>query len=219
MLAFLCSCPSPVSYPQALDWQSQLLQQRLSNPDRADVLLLMEHLPVYTLGRGASLDFIRSPDLPFPLHRVGRGGEVTHHCLGQLVGYPIFNLHRHQTDLHWYLRQLEQILIDVIQAYDLPADRKRGLTGVWIGDVKVAAIGIQVKRWITCHGFSLNICPDLKGFEAIVPCGIDQYAVGSLQQFKPEISYSEVQQKVIQGFGQIFQLDFLCHAPWELGLS
>lgn len=211
-------CGGQVPYAQALQWQTQLVQQRLANPDLPDVLLLLEHPPVYTLGRGSSLAFVRSP-LPFPLVRVGRGGEVTHHCPGQLVGYPILNLQRHQPDLHWYLRHLEQVLIEVVQSYRLPADRRPGLTGVWVGDVKVAAIGIQVKRWLTCHGFALNICPDLRGFEAIVPCGITEYGVGSLQQFLPNIDYGEVQQRLIQEFAQGFTLRFQPRSLLEMGLS
>ncbi|MFZ4667134.1 MAG: lipoyl(octanoyl) transferase LipB [Prochlorotrichaceae cyanobacterium] len=201
-------CAGLVPYAQALDWQMQLVQQRREQPDLPDVLLLLEHPVVYTLGRGSSQAFLRFPERSLPLHRVGRGGEVTYHCPGQLVGYPIFNLQRHQPDLHWYLRQLEQVIIDVICTYHLPADRKVGLTGVWIGDVKVAAIGIQVKRWITSHGFALNISPDLTGFEAIVPCGIEEYGVGSLQQFIPDICYEEVQNRLIEQFARSFYLKF-----------
>jgi lipoyl(octanoyl) transferase len=201
-----------VPYPEALTWQEQWVAERLHNPNLPDLLLLLEHPPVYTLGRGASLEFVRTLPEGVTLHRVGRGGEVTYHAPGQLVGYPILNLHRHQRDLHWYLRQLEQVLIDVIQQYGLPAQRKTGLTGVWIEGVKVAALGVQVKRWITCHGFALNICPDLAGFNAIVPCGIDQYPVGSLQQFlphlDPETLQHQVQQQVIKSFAAIFQLQF-----------
>lgn len=186
----------------------QLVQQRLINPDLPDVLLVLEHPPVYTLGRGSSPAFLRSSPLPFPVHHTGRGGEVTHHCLGQVVGYPILNLQRHQPDLHWYLRQLEQVLINVLHHYEIPADRKPGLTGVWVQDVKVAAIGIQVKRWITCHGFALNVCPDLRGFEAIVPCGISDYPVGSIQQFRPDLSREVVQEHIIESFGQVFHLNF-----------
>jgi len=202
-------CAGLVPYAQALDWQMQWVQQRCDQPNLPDILLLLEHPIVYTLGRGSSLAFLRCPEHSLPLHRVGRGGEVTYHCPGQLVGYPILNLQRHQPDLHWYLRQLEQVIIDVIRSYHLPADRKVGLTGVWIGDVKVAAIGIQVKRWITSHGFALNICPDLTGFEAIVPCGIEAYRVGSLQQFIPDIAYQEVQCRLIEQFARSFQLQLI----------
>jgi len=214
--ALLC-CAGQVPYPLALQWQMELVQQRLANPDLPDVLLLLEHPPVYTLGRGASLTYLRSLPLPFPVHSIGRGGEVTHHCPGQVVGYPILNLQRHQPDLHWYLRQLEQVLMEVLGSYGIAADRKPGLTGVWVGETKVAALGIQVKRWITCHGFALNVCPDLTGFEAIVPCGIADYPVGSMEQFKPDLSRDAVQQQIIKYFSQGFNLEFQTQTCLEMG--
>lgn len=207
-MSALLWCPGQVAYLQALEWQTQLVRKRLAYPDLPDVLLLLEHPPVYTLGRGSSPAFLRSSPLPFPVHSIGRGGEVTHHCPGQVVGYPILNLQRYQPDLHWYLRQLEQVLIEVLQSYGIPGDRKPGLTGVWVQDVKVAAIGIQVKRWITCHGFALNICPDLSGFEAIVPCGIAEYPVGSVAQFRPDLSQDAIQTRIIESFAQIFKIQF-----------
>jgi lipoyl(octanoyl) transferase len=151
------------------------------------------------------------------VHSIGRGGEVTHHCPGQVVGYPILNLQRHQPDLHWYLRQLEQVLMEVLGSYGIAADRKPGLTGVWVGETKVAALGIQVKRWITCHGFALNVCPDLTGFEAIVPCGIADYPVGSMEQFKPDLSRDAVQQQIIKYFSQGFNLEFQTQTCLEMG--
>lgn len=208
IMSALLWCPGQVAYLQALEWQTQLVRKRLAYPDLPDVLLLLEHPPVYTLGRGSSPAFLRSSPLPFPVHSIGRGGEVTHHCPGQVVGYPILNLQRYQPDLHWYLRQLEQVLIEVLQSYGIPGDRKPGLTGVWVQDVKVAAIGIQVKRWITCHGFALNICPDLSGFEAIVPCGIAEYPVGSVAQFRPDLSQDAIQTRIIESFAQIFKIQF-----------
>jgi lipoyl(octanoyl) transferase len=198
-----------VPYEQALDWQAQLVAQRLENPHLADVLLLLEHPPVYTLGRGATLDHLRfCPDQPpAPLHRIGRGGEVTYHCPGQIVGYPILNLQRHQTDLHWYLRRLEDVLIAVLAQSGLKGDRLAGLTGIWVEGHKVAAIGIQCRRWITQHGFALNVCPDLSGFGAIVPCGIGDRPVGSLAQFCPEFSLADVRRQMISSFATVFQLD------------
>ena len=150
-----------------------------------DVLLLLEHPAVYTLGTGSSQDFLRfdPQDTSYEIHRIERGGEVTYHCPGQLVGYPILNLRYYQQDLHWYLRQLEEVILQVLQSYGLPAERLSGLTGVWVEDHKIAAIGIKVSRWITMHGFAINICPDLTGFTRIVPCGIADKPVGSLAQF------------------------------------
>lgn len=190
--------------------QRSLVEARKHDPTLADALLLLEHPPVYTLGQGASLEFLKfnSTQTAVELHRTERGGEITYHCPGQLVGYPILNLRRYQTDLHWYLRQLEEVLIQVLALNGLSADRLPGLTGVWVDGVKVAAIGIKVSRWITMHGFALNICPDLAGFEQIVPCGIADRSVGSMQQFLPAIDPQQVRQQVIQVFAEVFEVDF-----------
>lgn len=182
--------------------------RRSPQPDR---LLLVEHPPVYTLGQGsttANLKFLES-DPPHPLFRIERGGEVTHHCPGQLVGYPILDLKRHQTDLHWYLRQLEEVVIQTLAVLGISATRQPGLTGVWVGDTKLAAIGIKVSRWITMHGFALNVCPDLSGFEAIVPCGITDKSVGSVVKFCPNLTVAEVVPLVKQAFSQVFELDLV----------
>ena len=197
-------------YTAVLEIQRSLLNQRCENPDLDDVLLLQQHPPTYTLGRGASLEFLKF-DLersPAAIHRVGRGGEVTYHCPGQLVGYPILNLQRHQPDLHWYLRQLESVIIQVLGDYGLVGERIEGLTGVWVEGRKLAAIGIQAKRWITMHGFALNVCPDLSGFEQIVPCGIGDRAVGSMAEFIPNIDLPAVQQRVVYHFGELFNLEW-----------
>ncbi len=195
-------------YTEILEVQLSLLAQRCTNPDLDDVLLLQQHPAVYTLGRGSSLEFLKfDPAQPPPeIHRIGRGGEVTYHCPGQLVGYPILNLQRHQPDLHWYLRELEAVLIDTLADYGLLGERIEGLTGVWVEGHKLAAIGIQARRWITMHGFALNICPDLSGFRQIVPCGIGDRPVGSMAQFIPAIKLADVQQQVIHHFGQRFGL-------------
>ena len=204
-----------VEYQKAWDWQRQLVCDRIHNPHLPDTLILLEHPPVYTLGQGASLDFLKfNPDqTDHLLHRIERGGEVTYHCPGQLVGYPILNLKHHQTDLHWYLRQLEEVLIRALGVYDLKAERIPGLTGVWLHNRKVAAIGIKVSRWITMHGFSLNVNPDLSGFEQIVPCGIHNCSIGSLDQFIPNISMAEMRATVIRQFAQVFHLQLLGDGP------
>ncbi|WP_072621410.1 lipoyl(octanoyl) transferase LipB [Spirulina major] len=198
-------------YPTVWQWQRALLKARLDNPALADVLLLVEHPPVYTLGTGSTLDHLKfdPAQSPAALHRTERGGEVTYHCPGQLVGYPIVNLCRHQPDLHWYLRQLEAVIIQTLAAFGVQGERVPGLTGVWVEGVKVAAIGIKVKRWITMHGFALNVCPDLAGFEQIVPCGIRDRAVGSLVQFVPEVTMAQVRAQVILAFEQIFHCRLL----------
>ena len=183
-----------VPYTQAHNWQKELVAQRIAQPSLPDVLLVLEHPPVYTLGRGADERFLNFDPSKSnsQVYRIERGGEVTYHCPGQLVGYPILNLKRHCQDLHWYLRKLEEVLIQVLSFYGLKGERIAPLTGVWLEGYKVAAIGIKVSRWITMHGFSLNVCPQMNGFERIVPCGISDRPVGSLQQWLPNITCSEV---------------------------
>ena len=212
--------PGRVSYQMAWDWQRSLVTQRKQDPDQADVLLLLEHPPVYTLGHGATLDFLKFDPQQSDIEvcRVERGGEVTYHCLGQIVGYPILNLARYQQDLHWYLRQLEEVIIQVLNRYNLQAERLNGLTGVWIDNHKVAAIGIKVSRWITMHGFALNVCPDLRGFAKIVPCGISDKTVGSLEQFCPNVQLNTIYEEVAIAFSEVFDIALTPVTPEDLGL-
>ena len=164
-------------YLEVLELQRDLCRRKVSGELDADLLLLVEHEPVITLGRG-----LRPGSLPFPpaaLERRGiavvdveRGGDVTYHGPGQLVGYPVLDLRRHREDLHWYLRRLEESLILALGSLGVPAARNAGLTGVWTGGRKIASIGIHVKQWVTYHGFALNVTTDLSYFDLIVPCGI-----------------------------------------------
>jgi lipoyl(octanoyl) transferase len=200
-----------VPYSVAWDQQRSLVSQRIKDPTQDDILLLLEHPPVYTLGQGASLEFLKfdPANVSVEVHRVERGGEVTYHCPGQLVGYPILNLRHYQQDLHWYLRQLEEVLIQLLGVYGLKGDRVAGMTGVWLEGRKVAAIGIKVSRWITMHGFALNVCPDLSGFERIVPCGIADKPVGSLAQFIPDITVEQVRLDVAASFAAVFDVQLI----------
>lgn len=207
-----------IDYKTAWDWQRSLVAARRAQPQLKDVLLLLEHPPVYTLGQGASLEFLKfaPADSQIPLHRIERGGEVTFHAPGQLVAYPIFNLRHYRQDLHWYLRQLEEVIIRVLARYGLSGERIDGLTGVWVEGCKVAAIGIKVSRWITMHGFALNVCPDMKGFQQIVPCGIGDRPVGRMIDFNPEIDWTSVQTAVLQEFAEVFELSLV---PVELPVA
>jgi lipoyl(octanoyl) transferase len=200
-----------IPYSEALTWQRHLLGDRIKNPNLEDVLILLEHPPVYTLGQGANSEFLKfdSTQTMYEVHRVERGGEVTYHCPGQLVGYPILNLQYYQKDLHWYLRQLEEVLIRTLNIYGLQGERHPGFTGVWLEGRKIAAIGIKVSRWITMHGFALNVCPDMTGFERIVPCGIADKPVGSLAQWIPDISLLEVRSHVAQCFAEVFDVELV----------
>ena len=193
-------------YRQAWAYQQALLRLKLTDPNQPDHLLLVEHPPVYTLGTGSKLEFLKfDPEsTEYEVYRTERGGEVTYHCPGQLVGYPILDLRAYRQDLHWYLRQLEAVILQVLYSYNLPGERIPGLTGVWVEGHKVAAIGIKVSRWITWHGFSLNVCPDLAGFQKIVPCGIAHRPVGSVAQFLPEINPAEVQVRLLAAFAETF---------------
>jgi lipoyl(octanoyl) transferase len=202
-------------YIDAHAWQRSLLAERIQNPSLDDVLILLEHPPVYTLGQGATPKFLKfDPDKSnFDIHRVERGGEVTYHCPGQLVGYPILNLQGYHKDLHWYLRQLEEVIIRVLAVYGLAGDRLTGFTGVWLENRKVAAIGIKVSRWITMHGFALNVCPDMTGFQHIVPCGIADKPVASLAEWIPGITCDEVRPHVVQSFAEVFDVDVIESIP------
>jgi lipoyl(octanoyl) transferase len=166
-----------VPYGQALELQRALCRARVTGEVDTDLLLLLEHNPVVTLGRGTRPESLPVPPAELPargveVFDVERGGDVTFHGPGQLVGYPILDLQRLRPDLHWYLRELEGALIDALGEVGVSAGRNPGLTGVWTGPRKIASIGIHVKQWITLHGFALNVTNDLGGFDLIVPCGI-----------------------------------------------
>lgn len=207
----LCGLKIQAITPYSLAWAQQrsLVAARIADPDLPDVLLLLEHPPVYTLGTGSDIKFIKFnlDKTDKEVYRIERGGEVTYHCPGQLVGYPILNLRYYQQDLHWYLRQLEEVILQTIAIYGLSGARIAGLTGVWVEGYKIAAIGIKVSRWITYHGFALNVCPDLSGFAEIIPCGITNKPVGSLQQFLPNISLMQVQQDLSRVFASVFGVE------------
>ncbi|MFM7355311.1 MAG: lipoyl(octanoyl) transferase LipB [Microcystis aeruginosa] len=207
----LCGLKIQAITPYSLAWAQQrsLVAARIADPDLPDVLLLLEHPPVYTLGTGSDIKFIKFnlDKTDKEVYRIERGGEVTHHCPGQLVGYPILNLRYYQQDLHWYLRQLEEVILQTIAIYGLSGSRIGGLTGVWVEGYKIAAIGIKVSRWITYHGFALNVCPDLSGFAEIIPCGIANKPVGSLRQFLPNISLIQVQQDLSRVFASVFGVE------------
>ncbi len=205
---YLYNC-EVIDYQTAWMWQKSLQQERIIDPDLPDVLIILEHPPVYTLGTGARLKFLKfDPEqAEYELHRVERGGEVTYHCPGQIVGYPILNLRYHRQDLHWYLRQLEEVIIQVLATYNLTGERIDGLTGVWVEGRKIAAIGIKVSKWITLHGFALNVCPDLTGFDLIVPCGISDRAVTSMAEFIPDINPDLVRSQIAAVFADVFHVE------------
>ena len=184
-----------VPYEEALELQRELARERISGAIPQDMLLLLEHPPVVTLGRSAksknlvaSADFLASRGVE--LFEVERGGDVTFHGPGQLVGYPIIDLKRHRLDLHWYLRQVEEALIRTLAEYSIPAERNIGFTGVWTKNRKIASIGVHARDWVTWHGFALNVTTDLSYFDFIIPCGIDGVTMTSIEREIPQDSQS-----------------------------
>ncbi|XP_058069174.1 octanoyltransferase LIP2p, chloroplastic-like [Magnolia sinica] len=180
-------CKELVPYKDAWSWQKSIVRSRHAlmerDEDHSDTLIILQHLPVYTLGTGSLEEYLNFEieNAPFDVYRTERGGEVTYHGPGQIVVYPIINLRHHKMDLHWYLRSLEELVIRVLSStFSIQASRLEGLTGVWVGNQKVAAIGIRVSRWITYHGLALNVNTDLSPFQHIVPCGIRDRGVGSI---------------------------------------
>ena len=209
--AFLFQPEQLVPFQQAWDlqrsWQERLLLDSATGAD-AEAVWLLQHPRCFTLGRGASEDHLLfDPEHPpAPLHRIDRGGEVTHHAPGQLVAYPVLDLRRRRTDLHWYLRQLEQVVIDVLQALGLQGERIEGLTGVWLDQRKVAAIGVGCRRWITQHGLALNVTCDLEGFRSVVPCGLKGRSVGRLRDWIPDLEIEIVQSLLRDALAARFDL-------------
>ncbi|MFN5117905.1 MAG: lipoyl(octanoyl) transferase LipB [Cyanobacteriota bacterium] len=215
--AILFESRHPVPYPAGLKAQRTLQQRLLDDPGAPGALLLLEHEPCYTLGRGASTVHLGfDPDhAPLPLYRVDRGGEVTHHTPGQLVLYPVLDLQRHGADLHLYLRLLEQVVIDAIGELGLVGERLDGLTGVWVEGRKVAAIGVGARRWVTQHGLALNVSCELEGFAAIVPCGLAGRSVARLTDWFPAVAADQVRPLLLEAFAQRFGLRLRHPHPTE----
>ena len=199
-----------VPYAEALEWQRSLAQARIDGRLTHDVLLLLEHPAVVTLGRNAHSNHVLEPQ-GVEVFEIERGGDVTLHGPGQLVGYPILDLTGHKRDLHWYLRTLEQALIEALARLAIPAERNPGYTGVWTrGGRKIASIGIHVKQWVTWHGFALNVENDLAQFERIVPCGIPGVEMTSVQRERGagsgESLMAHSMDAVIEGFESAFDV-------------
>jgi lipoyl(octanoyl) transferase len=172
-----------VSFSAALARQETLVAEKRADHSLGDELLLLEHEPVYTIGRTPDQSSLRSAaHLPHPLYPINRGGQATYHGPGQLIGYPIIDLRRCGQDLHRYLRWLEGLLIETLTEVGIAATTRPGLTGVWIEDRKIASIGVGVRHWITMHGFALNVCGDLSPFDEIVPCGIANVTMTSIER-------------------------------------
>ena len=172
-----------MTFADALALQEEIVARKKEQRDAADEILLLEHEPVYTIGRTPDKSsLLGAAHLPHTLFAINRGGQATYHGPGQLTGYPIVDLRRCGQDLHKYLRWLEQTLIEFLARYQISATRREGLTGVWANNCKIASIGVGVRHWITMHGFALNVCGDLSPFAHIVPCGISNVTMTSMEK-------------------------------------
>jgi lipoyl(octanoyl) transferase len=193
-----------LAYQPALELQEKNLTARAAG-EIPDQLILLEHDPVYTIGRQRDRSSLGPTPLPHPVVEINRGGQATFHGPGQLVGYFIFDLQKLTPDLHLFLRWIEEGLIELLAGYGLTARRREGLTGVWVEDRKIASIGVGVRKWITMHGFGLNVGSDLSGYEAITPCGIAGVTMTSLsRELGREISAEEVAGKATQIFTKAY---------------
>ncbi len=194
------------SYKKVWDLQKELVKKR-QNGQINDTLILVEHEPVYTLGKNADENHIlQHTPRNVKTYQIERGGDVTFHGPGQLVGYPILDLHNYKKSISWYMRGLEQLIIYTLAEFMVTAERKEGLTGVWVGDEKIAALGVRVTRWITMHGFALNVKPDLTYYSSIIPCGIFEYGVTSMARLlTDEVTVDSVKQVLIGKFMNQFR--------------
>jgi len=200
-------------YADALALQREVARARIAGDVDQDVLLLLEHPPVVTVGRSSkSAHLLATPEYlrqqGVELFDVERGGDVTFHGPGQLVGYPIVDLKRHRQDLHWYLRQVEEFLITAIASYGLRGSRRPPYTGVWIDDRKIASIGVHARDWVTWHGFALNVATELRYFDLIVPCGIPAVRMTSMNAELPNasVSVAAVAKRVVNAAVEVFAL-------------
>ncbi len=203
-----------IDYKEAWELQRYIFDQRYKN-EIDDTLLLLEHPQTYTLGKTADRqnlvgneEYIRKNNIS--VYDIDRGGDITYHGPGQIVGYPIFNLNDWKKDTHKYLRALEEILIQTCADYGLTAEKNTKYTGVWIEDRKIGAIGIKVSRWITMHGFAFNVNTDLSLYNGIIPCGINDKGITSLKkELNREIDIQEVKTKILNQILKIFEYDRL----------
>ncbi len=198
-------------YAEALALQRALVEERRAN-QIDDTLLLVEHPPVVTLGvrgDGGRSHILATPEAlavrGMEVFETGRGGDVTYHGPGQILGYPILDLKPDRQDVHRYVRDLEEVLIRVAADFGIVATRVEGLTGVWVGQEKLAAIGVRISRWITSHGFALNVCTNLDDFALIVPCGIEDRGVTSLARLRVGADPRTVECRIVERFCEVFE--------------
>jgi lipoyl(octanoyl) transferase len=195
------------SYQETWDLQKKMQSKRIKN-EIEDTVLLVEHEPVYTLGKNSDENHLlqNHPD-DVKVFQIERGGDITFHGPGQLVGYPIMDLHNYKMSISWYMRSLEDVIIQSLNYFNIEGSRKEGLTGVWVKNDKIAALGVRISRWVTMHGFALNVNTQLHYYDGIIPCGIFEYGVTSIQKILgDEIDMNEVKSILTACFKNIFSL-------------
>ena len=192
-------------FNETWELQKELQTKRIKN-EIEDHLLLVEHPQVYTLGKNAPKEHLLNFVNDASVIQTDRGGNITFHGPGQLVGYPILDLNHYKRSITWYMRELEQLIIDTLGNYGIIAGRKKGLTGVWVKDKKIAALGLRISKWVTMHGFSINVNPNLEYYKSIIPCGIEDYGITSMENIMGnEVpSMGEIKSKVIKLFSRNF---------------
>ncbi len=214
MSAILIDIPNPSDYEKVWRFQTMLHEMRLRG-EISDVLILTEHEHVYTIGKVGNMEDFRVSEsllkeLGLKIYKIDRGGKVTYHGPGQVVGYPIFKIDELGFDVHSYLRTLEEVIILTLEDYGIKGGRKKGLTGVWVGDEKIASIGIKISRWVTMHGFALNVNTDLKFFDFIFPCGLKNFEMTSMKKILGfEVDIEEVKRSLKDKFEIVFGLKFV----------
>jgi lipoyl(octanoyl) transferase len=207
-----------ISYEEGLRLQESLLSAKVAG-DPDNHLLLLEHEPVYTMGRNRDDSSLREESiLPHPVHRTNRGGQATYHGPGQLVGYPVLDLSLFGRDLHDYLRFLEEILIILLSRHGIAGGRMEGKTGVWVGERKIASLGVGVRKWISMHGFAINICGDLSAFNHITPCGLPGVTMTSLEaEGASGVSVESCAREVAEIFNELLQSGIEKDRIWNSG--
>ena len=192
-------------YQQTWDMQKELQSQRINNKID-DTVLLVEHEPVYTFGKNANENhLLQNYPEDVKVFHIERGGDITFHGPGQLVGYPIIDLHNYKMSISWYMRSLEAVIINTLNHYGIAAEHKKGLTGVWVKEEKIAALGVRISRWVTMHGFALNVNTELHYYDGIIPCGIFEYGMTSMKKLLgTAIKMDEVKKLLMKEFNMVF---------------
>lgn len=210
--SFVVVLEEPLGYCRGLALQEKAFG-RVSSGEARGILLLLQHKPVFTIGRSGGSENLLADEKTLrasgiEICETDRGGNITYHGPGQIVAYPVFDLSRWKKDLSWYVTSLEEVVIQVLKDYGITAGRKAKYRGVWVGDKKIAAIGISVHKWITMHGLAFNVKVNKDHFRLINPCGIKEFSVASLDDFVPEVGFGHVVKSVREKFSTVFGTDF-----------